>query len=80
MATPHVCGFVTALLTEDGPYRKKVKNDKSLREVLKEFTIDVGVTGPDNATGLGFLSYLTNDEYKNLVKKTSYWKKKYFRP
>eukprot|EP00586_Coscinodiscus_wailesii_P023099 CAMPEP_0172506984 /NCGR_PEP_ID=MMETSP1066-20121228/200157_1 /TAXON_ID=671091 /ORGANISM="Coscinodiscus wailesii, Strain CCMP2513" /LENGTH=370 /DNA_ID=CAMNT_0013284311 /DNA_START=31 /DNA_END=1143 /DNA_ORIENTATION=+ len=80
MATPHVCGVVTALLTEGGPYRKKVYNDKTLRRVLKELAIDIGVTGPDNATGLGFLSYLTYDEYKALTRKTSYWAKRWFRP
>jgi len=41
----------------------KVKDDSSLREVLNEkFLKDIGVTGPDNETGLGFLSYLSKDE------------------
>jgi len=41
----------------------KVKDDASLREVLNEkFLKDIGVTGPDNETGLGFLSYLSKDE------------------
>ena len=29
MATPHVCGLVTALLTKDGPYSDLIKDDGS---------------------------------------------------
>mmetsp|Transcript_25744 Transcript_25744/g.37754 ORF Transcript_25744/g.37754 Transcript_25744/m.37754 type:complete len:365 (+) Transcript_25744:294-1388(+) len=42
---------------------KGVKDDATLRKVLNEkFLIDIGITGPDNETGLGFLSYLSKDE------------------
>ncbi len=78
MATPHVCGLVAALLTKDGPYSDVVKDDASLRSILGKLAIDIGVTGPDNATGLGFLSYLNKAEFDKLVDETSYWDKRYF--
>lgn len=69
MASPHVCGFVTALMTEKGPYSDIIKDDKSLRTLLNDkFCMDIGVKGPDNATGLGFLTYLNKKEYKKLWK------------
>jgi len=80
MATPHVCGLVAALLTKDGPYREDVNDDESLRELLEKFTIDIGVKGPDNATGLGFLSYLNFEEFKKLESETSVWERINLRP
>mmetsp|Transcript_14777 Transcript_14777/g.18734 ORF Transcript_14777/g.18734 Transcript_14777/m.18734 type:complete len:353 (+) Transcript_14777:21-1079(+) len=70
MACPHVCGLITALL-DKGPNSNPhdIKNDAELREVLNEkYLIDIGVKGADNATGLGFLSYLTKREIKKLWK------------
>jgi hypothetical protein len=65
MATPHVCGFITALMTKGGAYSDIIKDDKSCRALLNEkFVIDVGTEGIDNATGLGFLTYLTRDEFE----------------
>jgi len=32
----------------------------------KKYLIDIGVTGPDTETGLGFLTYLTKEEYSNV--------------
>ena len=69
MACPHVCGLVTALMTANGPYSDIIKDDKSLRTLLNDkFVMDIGVKGPDNATGLGFLTYLNKKEYKKLWK------------
>jgi hypothetical protein len=63
MATPHVCGLVAALMTMGGKYSDIIKDDASLREVLNEkYVRDIGVTGPDNETGLGFLTYLDETE------------------
>ena len=77
MATPHVCGLVTALLTKGGPYSDLVEDDASLRKLLNEkFCVDIGVTGPDNATGLGFLTYLNAEEHKVLWNATPFWGKK----
>jgi subtilisin family serine protease len=67
MAAPHVCGFVTALMTEGGAYSDRIKDDASLRKLIdEEFLKDIGVKGPDNETGLGFLTYLTNAEYSDI--------------
>jgi len=63
MAAPHVCGLVAALMTEGGIYSRYIKDDASLRFVLNAyFLTDIGLTGPDNSTGLGFLSYLNEEE------------------
>jgi hypothetical protein len=63
MAAPHVCGLVAALMTEGGIYSRYIKDDASLRFVLNaNFLTDIGLTGPDNSTGLGFLSYLNEEE------------------
>ena len=58
MACPHVCGLVAALLSNN-----PVTGDAEMRERLNEYAIDIGVSGPDNATGLGFLTYLTKEEF-----------------
>ena len=70
MACPHVCGLITALL-DKGPNSNPhdIKNDAELRNVLNEkYLVDIGVKGADNATGLGFLTYLTKSELKELWK------------
>jgi subtilisin family serine protease len=67
MAAPHVAGFIAALLT-DKDTKKRCKEAEDFRdELLKEYVIDIGVKGPDNATGLGFLSYLSEEEVKKLL-------------
>ena len=76
MATPHVFGLVMALLSEDGPYSDLVEDDESLRKLLNDkFVVDIDVTGPDNATGLGFLTYLNEEEYEKVSNATPDWKK-----
>jgi len=65
MASPHVCGLIAALMTKGGAYEDIVKDDASCRALLNEnFAIDIGSEGDDNATGLGFLSFLTKDEFE----------------
>jgi subtilisin len=59
MACPHVCGFIAALLSNDD----NVTGDAALRERLNDYVLDIGMPGPDNATGLGFLTYLTKEEF-----------------
>jgi len=69
MACPHVCGLIAALLTvkdsgSENAYNEIITDDQSLRKLLNEkFLIDIGVKGPDNSTGLGFLTYLSKEEY-----------------
>lgn len=65
MACPHVCGFVAALLSNGA----SVGGDAEMRKILQEYVIDIGVPGPDNATGLGFLSYLTKEEFTEVWKR-----------
>ena len=67
MAAPHVAGFIAALLTDEDT-KKKGKEGKDFRDqLLKKYVIDIGVTGPDNATGLGFLSYLSKKEVDKML-------------
>jgi len=72
MASPHVCGFVTALMTKDGNYSDIITNDESLRILLDEnFVRDIGEKGPNNSTGRGFLTYLNETEY-DIMNETEY--------
>lgn len=65
MATPHVCGLICALMDKEGKHAGKIKNDKSCRRFLNNrCCIDVGTEGKDNATGLGFVTYLTKEEFE----------------
>ena len=65
MASPHVCGFITALMTKGGEYDNIIKGDASLRELLNEkFVFDIGSKGTDQGTGLGFLTYLSEEEFE----------------
>jgi Subtilisin-like serine proteases len=44
-----------------------IEDDSALRKVVNEkFLVDIGITGPDNETGLGFLTYLSKDELMKL--------------
>merc|ERR1712038_116705 len=68
MASPHVCGLITALL-DKGTGNKPVKGDAEIRKLLNDkYLIDIGLKGPDNATGLGFVTYLTKEEFDKLWK------------
>ena len=40
-----------------------------------KLVVDIDVTGPDNATGLGFLTYLNEEEYEKVSNATPDWKK-----
>lgn len=66
MACPHVCGFLTALLTKGGEYEGTIKDDESCRDLINDkFLIDIGREGKDRSTGLGYLTYLTKDEFES---------------
>ena len=64
MACPHVCGLITALLSTPDDQTKV--NTDGIRKRLNEYALDIGVPGPDNATGLGFLTYLSKDEFDSV--------------
>jgi len=72
MACPHICGMICCLLSETSPHRNEVLQHKSLKalETLKsiltnQYCIDIGSPGYDNDTGLGFLTYLTLNEFNS---------------
>lgn len=64
MASPHVCGLICCLMT-DG----RIKNDNNaVRKVLDQsHAVDINVVGIDNATGVGFLTYLDENEFDSLL-------------
>ena len=55
MACPHVCGFIAAIMSPD-------KKDDVRKRLTEEFSIDIGTPGPDTSTGLGFVTYLDENE------------------
>jgi len=64
MASPHVAGLVACLMS-DG--RIQGGND-ALRKILDEsHAIDIATEGRDNATGIGFLSYLDEAAFDSLL-------------
>jgi len=64
MACPHVCGLIAALLST--PDDKTKVDVDGLRKRLDKFALDIGVPGPDNSTGLGFLTYLSKEEFDSV--------------
>ena len=65
MACPHVCGFIAALMTKGGAYEDVIQDDTSLRKLLDDkFTVDIASEGRDTQTGLGFLTYLNEEEFE----------------
>jgi len=70
MACPHISGMVACLLSNGSPHRETVFQHKSpmavstMKQILADkYCVDIGARGFDNDTGLGFLSYLTLDEF-----------------
>ena len=55
MACPHVAGLVACLMSNGKTVPTKI------RQKLNELAIDIGTEGVDNATGVGFVTYLTGD-------------------
>eukprot|EP00546_Thalassionema_frauenfeldii_P019357 CAMPEP_0178905584 /NCGR_PEP_ID=MMETSP0786-20121207/6358_1 /TAXON_ID=186022 /ORGANISM="Thalassionema frauenfeldii, Strain CCMP 1798" /LENGTH=356 /DNA_ID=CAMNT_0020577211 /DNA_START=193 /DNA_END=1260 /DNA_ORIENTATION=- len=68
MACPHICGLIAALMS--GPnaskFRRKEGRDAKVRELLKQYTLDIACEGFDNATGLGFVTFLSRSEFNNM--------------
>ncbi len=63
------CGLFSLLGSPEtsSAFYPGITDDLSCRKVLNaEFAIDIGVKGPDNSTGLGFLSYLSKDEVMSM--------------
>ena len=63
MASPHVAGLIAALLTNH-----RLKGDKAVRQALTtKYALDIAADGLDNATGLGFVTYLKAAEFDALL-------------
>jgi len=63
MASPHVAGLCACLMT-DG----RIQGNDALRKILDEsHAIDIATEGRDNATGIGFLSYLDEAAFDQLL-------------
>ena len=70
MATPHCCGLIAALMTKGGKYEGNIRDDFTCRQFLNEnCVVDVAEAGRDNTTGLGFLTYLSKDEFDDTFDK-----------
>jgi len=70
MASPHVAGLVSSLMTGGRIKNDGSKTDDTLRQILNEsHAIDIAAVGIDKATGIGFLTYLNHDEFKKLLPK-----------
>ena len=68
MASPHVAGFVACLMTNDRIKNDGGKTDDALRTILNEsHAIDIAAEGLDTATGVGFLTYLDESAFDELL-------------
>lgn len=68
MACPHICGLIAALMS--GPnaseFPRGEGRDAKIRELLKQYTMDIGLPGFDNSTGLGFVTFLSRPEFDSM--------------
>lgn len=64
MASPHVAGLIACLMTNG-----RITGGRSaLKKILDEcHAIDIATEGVDNESGVGFLSYLTEDAFDKLL-------------
>jgi len=65
MACPHVAGLIACLMTNG-----KTKAE-SIRKKLNELSIDIGTEGIDNATGIGFVTYLEEEAFDEVLPRGS---------
>lgn len=65
MACPHISGLIAALMTKGGKYENTILHKEIALEFLKDnCAIHVAnIGGQVNATGYGFLTYLTEEEF-----------------
>lgn len=68
MASPHVAGLIACLMTNGRIKNEGEKTDDTLRKILNEsHAIDIASEGIDNATGVGFLTYLDEGAFDELL-------------
>ena len=65
-ATPHLAGFIAALMT-DGSLKNNP--EKVRKELASKFAIDIGEKGRDNSTGVGFVTFLSRTEFHQFFQK-----------
>mgnify|MGYP000490871509 CR=1 FL=1 len=61
MACPHVCGLIACLLSSPS------NTSQNIRQVLDDLAIDIDAVGFDNATGVGFVTYLEEEEFDEIL-------------
>ena len=65
MASPHACGLMACLLQKHG-------GSGDLRKIVEEAqVIDIAAEGIDNATGVGFLTYLDEGAFDEILPRTA---------
>lgn len=64
MAAPHVTGLIAALLSKDDPTSLVGYSscDMLRKDLSANFSVDIGTEGTDEATGVGFATYLNHEE------------------
>lgn len=67
MASPHVAGFIACLMTDGRIKGDGRARDKAVRDILKTKALDIAAAGRDNATGVGFLTYLDETAFDQLL-------------
>lgn len=66
IACPHVTGFIACLMSKGIIQNEGAKTNEILRDKLNAYTIDIGLKGPGNKKTLGFLTYLSKDEFDEI--------------
>jgi len=65
MAAPHIAGVIAALMTNGG---YKNSGNKLKKDLASKYAIDIGAKGKDNSTGVGFVTFLSETEFDDLMK------------
>jgi len=66
-ACPFVSGFIASLISDGSLENMGAETCAILRKKLDPYAIDIGVKGPDNSTGLGYLTYLSQDSFNDVL-------------
>ena len=68
MASPHACGLMACLTQKYGALPHSLR-----RKLTYGHVIDIGAEGIDKATGVGFLTYLTEKEFEQYLPRKQYF-------
>ena len=61
MACPHVAGLIACLMSSGG------NSTRDIRSVLNNLAIDIDAVGIDDSTGVGFVTYLSEDFFDDML-------------